>query len=71
MTVVSTVADGDCGIDAMLHMIGVPSSAQARSRLREDPHMGPLESLAYESVSYSVTVLRLVDYFSAAIQSMN
>ena len=38
MMVVSTVADGDCGIDAMLHMLGTQSTLEARDRLREDPH---------------------------------
>ena len=32
--VISTVADGDCGPDAMLHMVGAMSTVDARRRLR-------------------------------------
>ena len=35
--VVSTKADGDCGIDALLQMLGCPSNALSRRQLREEP----------------------------------
>ena len=37
--VVETVADGDCGIDAMLRMVGTTSTLEARGALRQDWHM--------------------------------
>ena len=36
MAVVATVADGDCGIDALLSMLGTPSTTESRSDLRQD-----------------------------------
>ena len=33
--VISTVADGDCGPDAMMHMLGENSTFIARTQLRE------------------------------------